>query len=108
MSHSPATKAEGAYWTAFCAATVEELCLRTAFPAPDWLSQNTYALETPWFLSSPASQQEILLSTTPEAFRSRNVFVSGNALDNKYELHYTFGSKPRWSIWSDQELQKFS
>lgn len=104
----PATTSEGKQWVAFCAATVEELCLRTAFPSPDWLSQATYILDAPWFVSSPTSQQEMLLSTTPEPFRRRNVFVSGSVLDNKYELQHTFGSKPRWSIWSEQDLQKLS
>jgi hypothetical protein len=104
----PATTSEGKHWVAFCAATVEELYLRTAFPFPDWLSQDTSILDVPWFVSSPTSQQETLLSTTPEPFRRRNVFVSGSVLDNKYELRHTFGAKPRWSLWSDQDLQKLS
>ena len=29
----------------------------------------------------------------------------GMASGNKYELHQIFGSKPRWTPWSDQELQ---
>jgi hypothetical protein len=102
----PATTSEGEHWVAFCAATVEELCLRAALSSPDWLSQDQYILETPWFLSSPTPQPESLFSATPEPFRRRNVFVSGSVLDNKYELQQTFGSKPRWSLWSDQDLQK--
>src|SRR5258708_32323576 len=30
----------------------------------------------------------------------------GMASGNKYELHQIFGSKPRWTPWSDQELQR--
>jgi hypothetical protein len=46
-----------------------------------------------------------LLSTTPEPFKRRNIFVGGSVLDNKYELQHTFDTKPRWAMWSDQELQ---
>jgi hypothetical protein len=104
----PVTTSEGKHWVAFCAATVEELCLRTSFSCPDWLYQKEYVLETPWFFSSQVSQRDWLLSTTPEPFRRRNVFVSESVLDNKYELQPTFDAKPRWSIWSDQDLQKLS
>ncbi|HEU5381426.1 MAG TPA: hypothetical protein VFV38_38880 [Ktedonobacteraceae bacterium] len=101
------TTLEGKQWVAFCAATVEELCRRTSFSCPSWLHQQTYQLETPWFLASGSAQQDWLLTTTPEPFQRRNIFVGGNVLDNKYELQHTFSSsKPRWSIWSHGELQQ--
>lgn len=59
-------------------------------------------------LSSQLSQRDWLLAATPEPFRRRNVFVSGSVLDNKYDLQHTFDAKPKWSIWSDQELQKLA
>ena len=96
---------EGRRWAAFCAAMVEELCSRTSFPCPIWINQRDYFLEDPWFYDSQLSQRDWLLSTTPEPFKRRNVFVGGNVLDNKYELQHLFGAKPRWTIWSDQELQ---
>jgi hypothetical protein len=92
-------------WAAFCAAAVEELCSRTSFPCPTWVNQQDYFLEQPWFYDTQLSQRDWLLSTTLEPFKRRNVFVGGNVLDNKYELQHLFGSKPRWTIWSDQELQ---
>jgi hypothetical protein len=104
----PATTLEGKRWAAFFAATVEELCLRISFPCPPWTEQQTYRLETPWFSSSEVVQHDWLLATTPEPFRRRNIFFGGSVLDNKYELHHTFGSKPQWSIWSDQDLQNLA
>jgi len=92
-------------WAAFCAATVEELCFRTSFPCPAWTSQQDYFLAQPWFYDPQLSQRDWLLSTTLEPFKRHNVFVGGNVLDNKYEFARRFGSKPRWAVWSDEELQ---
>ena len=47
-----------------------------------------------------------LSSLTPEPFQRRNVFVGGGVLDNKYELRQIYGSKPKWTVWSDEELQR--
>jgi len=102
---APAVTTEGRRWAAFCAAVVEELCSRTSFPCPAWTNQSNYVLESPWFYFSQASQRDWLLSTTPEPFRRRNIFIGGSVLDSKYELQRTFEAKPRWSMWSDQELQ---
>ena len=104
----PGTTQEGKRWAAFCAATVEELCLRTGFPCPAWTRKSTYVLEQPWFYDSEPSQRDWLLSTTPETFQRHNVFVGEGILDNKYELQQQFGSKPRWSVLSDQELQRLT
>ena len=65
-----------------------------------------YVLEQPWFFDLQPSQRDWLLSTTPEPFQRRNVFVGGGVLDNKYELHQIYGSKPKWTVWSDEELQR--
>jgi len=105
---APTTTTEGKYWAAFFAATVEELCSKTPFPCPAWIDKQDYKLETPWFYSSLPSQHEWLLSTTPEPFKKRNIFVGGSILDNKYELQQNFHMKPRWSIWSDQDLQNLA
>jgi hypothetical protein len=102
---SPIATRAGNRWAAFCAAVVEELCARTGFPCPAWTERPEYFLEQPWYYYSQASQREWLLSTTPEPFKRRNIFVGGSVLDNKYELQHLYGSKPRWTIWSDQELQ---
>jgi hypothetical protein len=102
---APATIAEGKRWAAFCAATVEELCLRTSFPCPAWTSQKDYFLEQPWFYSPELAQHDRWLSATPEPFKRHNVFVGGSVLDNKYELEKIYSAKPRWTVWSDQELK---
>src|SRR5581483_4685248 len=104
----PAATAEGKRWAAFFAATVEELCTRTSYPCPAWVYKQDYRLEHPWFHSSQLSQRDWLLSTTPEPFKKRNIFVGGSILDNKYELQQNAHSKPRWSIWSDQDLQNLA
>jgi hypothetical protein len=102
---APAVTPEGRRWAAFCAAVVEELCSRTLFSCPAWTRQQDYVLESPWYYFSQLSQRDWLLSTTPEPFKRRNIFVGGSVLDNKYELQRTFEAKPRWSMWSDQEIQ---
>ncbi len=102
---SPPSTPDGKRWAAFSAATVEELCTRTSFPCPAWVHEPDYVLEDSWFFSSQGSQREWLLLTTPEPFRRRNIFVGGSVLDNKYELRHAFDSKPRWTIWSDEDLQ---
>ncbi|HLX41475.1 MAG TPA: hypothetical protein VKR42_13160 [Ktedonobacteraceae bacterium] len=101
----PVATREGKRWAAFCAAVVEELCARTSFPRPAWTERPEYFLEHPWYYYSQASQRDWLRSTSPESFKRRNIFVGGSVLDNKYELQHLYGSKPRWTIWSDQELQ---
>ncbi len=103
-----ATGPEERRWAAFCAATVEALCSRTALACPAWVTQPDYFLEYPWFYYPQPSQRDWLLSTTPEPFKRRNIFVGGNVLDNKYELYSLFGSKPKWEMWSDQELKSLS
>lgn len=105
---APATTPEGRRWAAFCAATVEELCARTSTACPAWINQQDYFLEHPWFYHPQQSQRDWLLSTTPEPFKRRNIFVGGNVLDNKYELHHLFGSKLERAMWSDQDLQNLS
>lgn len=105
---APTITAEGKCWAAFFAATVEELCTRTSFPCPAWTHQPAYTLEYPWFHSPKLSQHDWLRSTTPEPFKKRNIFVGSSILDNKYELQQTSHPKPRWSIWSDQEIQKLA
>lgn len=95
-------------WGAFCAATVEELCKRTGVPCPSWTSKPEYTLELPWWYFPQTSQREWLRTTTLEPFRRHNVFAGGNVLDNKYELSQKSDSKPRWTVWSDEELQRLT
>ena len=74
-------------WAAFCAASVEELCKRTAFPCPKWINQPEFFLTNPWFYDG-------YNKATLEPFARRNIFVPGNTLDSKYELKQRYDDKP--------------
>ena len=102
---APLTTAEGKRWAAVCAAVVEEVCLRSGFPCPVWITRQEYVLEQPWFYPPQPAQQDWLRATTPEPFQRRNVFLGENVLDNKYELRQIFGSKPKWEVWSEHEIE---
>ena len=101
------TTPEEKKWAAFCAAVVEELCIRASLASPAWTNQQEYFLAEPWFYDSQPELREWQLTTTPEPFKRRNIFVGGNVLDNKYELKKQFKARPAWMIWSEEELQKY-
>jgi len=65
---------------AYLAATAEELAQKFNLPRPSWVDAESRKLHRPWFASSLAALRTTLLLESPPAFRSRNIFVSGNAL----------------------------
>ena len=65
---------------AYLAATAEELARAYQFSAPAWVMAETRSLHRPWFASPLAALRAVLLLESPAAFRSRNLFVSENAL----------------------------
>ncbi|MFN0067979.1 MAG: hypothetical protein ACKVYV_10120 [Limisphaerales bacterium] len=65
---------------AYLAATAEELARRGAFPVPGWAGDESRRLHRPWFASPLAALRAVLLLESPAGFRSRNLFVSANAL----------------------------
>jgi hypothetical protein len=65
---------------AYLAATAEELARAHGFPAPAWIAGDERKLHRPWFASPLASLRAVLLHESPAGFRSRNLFVSENAL----------------------------
>lgn len=65
---------------AYLAATAEELARRFNLPPPGWPMGETRQLHKPWFATPMAALRAILLQESPPAFRSRNLFVSENAL----------------------------
>jgi hypothetical protein len=72
--------ADGERWDAFLAATAEMLAASHGFESPDWSWQERRKLRQPWFAIPWAGLRAVLLLESPAAFRSRNLFVSANAL----------------------------
>ena len=65
---------------AYLAATAEELARDFNLPWPGWTSEEGRHLRRPWFASRFSSLRAVLLHESPPSFRSRNLFVSANAL----------------------------
>jgi hypothetical protein len=65
---------------AYLAATAEKLASDNHFPVPPWTDAEVRKLHSPWFASPLASLRTVLLLESPAAFRSRNLFISENAI----------------------------
>ena len=65
---------------AYLAAVAEELARHFDLPLPGWTVGETRQLHFPWFATPLASLRAVLLLESPPGFRSRNLFVSENAL----------------------------
>jgi hypothetical protein len=65
---------------AYLAATAEELGRQFDLAIPAWTAGEDRKLRKPWFASRLASLRAVLLLESPIGFRSRNLFVSENAL----------------------------
>ncbi|EEF58943.1 hypothetical protein [Pedosphaera parvula] len=65
---------------AYLAATAESLGNQAGINTPDWAYAESRKLSRPWFALEYASLRALLLWESPAAFRSRNLFVSNNAL----------------------------
>ena len=65
---------------AYLAATAEDLAQRFSLPLPVWTYSEGRQLHRPWFASSISALRAVLILESPPAFRSRNLFVSENAL----------------------------
>jgi hypothetical protein len=65
---------------AYLAATAEKLAYDNDFPIPAWTIADARKLHRPWFASPLAALRVVLLLESPAAFRSRNLFISENAL----------------------------
>ena len=70
----------GSVQDAYLAATAEELARAHQFPVPVWTAADERKLHQPWFASPLAALRAVLLLESPAAFRSRNLFISENAL----------------------------
>ncbi len=78
---APALGERGRVRDAYLAAVAEQLAGGHSFPAPAWTMAESRRLHRPWFASPLAALRAILLLESPAAFRSRNLFVSENALN---------------------------
>jgi len=65
---------------AYLAATAEELSRLHALSVAPWIHSDERKLRRPWFASDLAALRAILIFESPAAFRSRNLFVSHDAL----------------------------
>ena len=65
---------------AYLAATAEELARQYDLPLPAWVHEDVRKLRLPWFASALAGLRAVLILESPPGFRSRNLFVSANAL----------------------------
>jgi hypothetical protein len=65
---------------AYLAAVAEELARKFSLPYPRWADADERKLKYPWFASPLASLRAVLIVESPAGFRSRNLFVSENAL----------------------------
>jgi hypothetical protein len=65
---------------AYLAATAEWLAWKYDLPSPSWIFDPSRALRRPWFASPLSALRAVLLIESPAPFRSRNLFVSENAL----------------------------
>lgn len=70
----------GAVQDAYLAAVAESLAGSAHLPVPTWAFAEDRKLHRPWFALEYASMRALLLWESPPAFRSRNLFVSENAL----------------------------
>lgn len=65
---------------AYLAAAAEELARQFNLELPAWTQAEERKLHRPWFASPLAALRAVLLVESPPGFRSRNLFVSENAL----------------------------
>src|SRR5262249_10322316 len=71
---------KGQIQDAYLAPVAEKLQKENNLPAPEWVLRNERKLKHPWFALPYNSIRAVLLLESPAAFRSRNLFVSENAL----------------------------
>lgn len=70
----------GEIWDAFLGAVAESLARRFRWPVPLWSVEDDRFLRLPFFpIEAPPFRATLLLESPPE-FRSRNLFVTANAL----------------------------
>jgi hypothetical protein len=74
------TVPKGEVWDAFLAATAEYLARKYHFTVPTWTGSHLRQLRRPYFPIEAPQFRATLLLESPMEFRSRNLFVTANAL----------------------------
>lgn len=87
---SPEQSLPARQWAAFCAGSVEYLCLQANIPVPEWVNNTQYQLtEEEAFYTSPlAYKQRVrdrLQLESPGPFRKRHVYCSARVYANKFD-----------------------
>lgn len=77
--------AQGAMIDALLAAVAEHLCRRFGLPIASWVYEPCRYLQRPFFALSSLAFRATLLLESPTEFRSRNLFVTANALSRASE-----------------------
>ena len=72
--------ADNGYADAFLGALAEHLARQYQFPVPDWCRKPDRTLAEPHFAFKTHEGRMFLLVESPTAFRSRNIFISADAL----------------------------
>ena len=73
-------KKEQEQFAVFFAGMIEELCNELNLEMPEWINNEIFFLEKPWFLHEYWKLLEWQLNTTPLAFKRRNIFGGDNLL----------------------------
>jgi hypothetical protein len=81
----PEGRRHGTVTNSFLAATAEHLCRRYDLPIPSWAFDRRRYLDWPFFAMEAPSFRATLLLESPMEFRSRNLFVTANALSRASE-----------------------
>src|SRR6266852_9405718 len=76
---------QGPVIDALLAAVAEHLCRRFSLPSPGWAYESCRYLDRPFFALKAPSFRATLLLESPMEFRSRNLFVTANALSRASE-----------------------
>ena len=73
-------------WAAFCAGAAEYLAECYDLQCPAWAHNPAYRMPEPWYILPNTSQamREDFQQTTPEAWRSRNVFCGDRVFTNAH------------------------
>lgn len=77
---APSRGQPGRVQDAYLAATAEELAQAYKLEVPEWTAGEQRLLHQPWFALPLDALRAVLILESPAAFRSRNLFVSANAL----------------------------